>query len=205
MSFEGKPISAVIDYIVWRNHRLWQEWNHIWGWGPAEAAQLIEDARLDWIASLSHTLRLWVEEDIPDDERDGRLILGWANLGSLVEGSMKFLLSIYAVTYQQTVSDKRGESIYKRLWDEKANTAKGPDTLMFDMLREFFRANVWTPDQVEKWDKWLIYIRDCRNAIHAYRSRPLGTVADLEDAIRAYEDFLDDIAGRLPDRPQYEG
>ena len=75
---------------------------------------------------------------------------------------------------------------------------------MFELLREFFKANVWTEGQVEKWDVWLAYIRDCRNAIHAYRNRPIGSLADLEVAIRQYADFLDDIAGRLPEPPQHD-
>ena len=49
------PIQTVIDEIAAHNLRLKQIWQNVWGWGPNEAAQLLEDSRLDWIVSLSHT------------------------------------------------------------------------------------------------------------------------------------------------------
>ena len=63
-------------------------WSNADGWAPNEANELLEKSRLDWQLSLSKCLNLW--QNIPDES--GYLILAWANLGSLVEGTMKLFI-----------------------------------------------------------------------------------------------------------------
>ncbi len=83
-------LDEVVSEII-RNHEgVANDWKNLTGWAPANAAALLDASRLDWLASLAHTLRLWTTTKPNQEEHDGQLILAWANLGSLLEGTMKF-------------------------------------------------------------------------------------------------------------------
>src|SRR5438309_1615922 len=88
----GLAVDQVIEQIVRIHERLHHDW-HDGGWAPQDAANLLKSSRLDWLVSLAYTLKLWKDRNAADKNHDGALILAWANLGSLVEGAMKFFLS----------------------------------------------------------------------------------------------------------------
>src|SRR5688572_24524864 len=93
-----ETVAAIAD----KNQRIADFWGRAHGWAPIEAAQLLSAARLDWQVELSRTLASWL--DPPDAATvNAELILAWANLGALVEGTMKWFLSVYYDTYRQTV------------------------------------------------------------------------------------------------------
>lgn len=96
------PVDEAIKRIIKLNEGLCKFWSNSSGWAPIEAAQLLSKSRLDWQVELSRTLLIWtVTAD--DAEKNGRLILGWANLGSLLEGTLKLFLSVYYKDYQADV------------------------------------------------------------------------------------------------------
>jgi hypothetical protein len=109
--------------------------------------------------------------------------MGWANLGSLVEGTLKWFLSVYYDDYSSSIQTLKKAQQY-------------PDTLMLEPLRKFFVQFVWTKH--DAWDPWIKSVQARRNAIHAYKSRPIGTTQEMEEAIRTYATFLDDMDGRVP-------
>ncbi len=83
-------IAEVIDRIERLNTQLAAFWSKSDGWAPAHVAGLLGKSRLDWQVSLSGTLRLWVKRSQMYTKLSaGELILAWANLGSLLEGSVK--------------------------------------------------------------------------------------------------------------------
>jgi len=177
------PIEEVIQRIVKLNDGLRKFWIKSEGWSPLEAAQLLSKSRLDWQVSLSNCLRIWVEEPSLEDG-DGRLILGWANLGSLVEGTMKLFLSVWYATYkgdEDYVVMRRGE-------------LQDPGRLQLDPMRQYFKKKIWD----NTWDKWVQRVQQRRNAIHAYKDRDIGTHSDLLAGIRKYLEFLRYINIRLP-------
>ena len=45
-----------------------------YGWASNEAARLLEESRLDWLVSLSHTLKIWVTDAVPTQQTDCLLI-----------------------------------------------------------------------------------------------------------------------------------
>src|SRR3990170_3554478 len=103
---EIEGIDIVIDRIVNINEGIGKFWSEAEGWAPIEAAKLLSKSRLDWQISLSKSLKIWVaDSNLHPDEKDGRLILAWANLGCLVEGTLKLFLSIY---YKHYVDDIHG-------------------------------------------------------------------------------------------------
>lgn len=181
---EKLSINEVVNRIVTLNDGLRRFWTKADGWAPIEASQLLSKSRLDWQVSLSNCLKIWFAEPLPDD-RSGRLILAWINLGSLVEGTMKLFLSVWYNTYKKAV-----EAIKKkgRLVD--------PDSLQLELMRQFFRKKIWRKG--DEWDEWIQHIQQRRNAIHAYKSRNIGTFDEFFVDMRRYLEFLRYINSRLP-------
>jgi hypothetical protein len=182
----GQPhIHGVVDAIAAKNETISNFWRDARDWAPDQAAHLLSKSRLDRQVTLSHTLKLWVEPDAKEGALDleGRLVLGWANLGALVEGSMKWFLCVYYKEYEQSLKDR-------------AITLKAPGDVTLKYLREFFSENVWV--QLDVWDPWVERVQTRRNAIHAFNHREVGTLHELELGIRRYLDFLDDLDGRVP-------
>ncbi|MFA6224874.1 MAG: hypothetical protein WC620_01510 [Methanoregula sp.] len=120
-------IDEVVSRIITFNDGLRHFWSKMEdGWAPIEAAQLLSRSRLDWQVSLSRCLKCWLSEG-QVGERDGRLILAWTNLGSLVEGTMKLCLSVWYVDYKKDVfALKRNGNVID------------PDILELEKMRIFF-------------------------------------------------------------------
>jgi hypothetical protein len=181
------PILGVIQRITAKNDGIAQFWSRPQGWAPLDAAQLLSKSRLDRQVSLSRTLELWVEPAarVGAPDADGRLILGWANLGSLVEGSLKWFLSVYYEDYKKDINAIRNKM-----------GVKDPDAITLEPLRQFFERSVWVAS--DEWDTWISVVQQRRNAIHAYKNSELGTLDELESSIRYYSEFLDDLDSRVP-------
>jgi hypothetical protein len=181
------PILDVIQQITRKNDGIARFWSGAQGWAPLEAAQLPTKSRLDRQVSLSRTLTLWIppaaHAAAPD--ADGRLILGWANLGSLVEGSLKWFLSVYYENYKKDINAIRNKD---KMMD--------PDGVTLEPLRQFFERSVW--EEPDKWNAWIADVQLRRNAIHSYKHRELGTLDELETGIRRYWSFLDELDARVP-------
>ncbi len=175
-------IEEVKDRIVKLNDGLRQFWTKADGWAPIESAQLLSKSRLDRQVSLSVCLKIWLSEPPPDDE-NGRLILAWTNLGSLVEGTMKLLLSVFYNNYKDDVEAIKNKG---KLID--------PDGLQLESMRKFFKKKIWG----EEWDVWILHIQQRRNAIHAYKNRDIGTFNEFFDDVRRYLEFIRHINSRLP-------
>ena len=127
---------------------------------------------------------MWLDPPA-EQNTDGRLILAWANLGSLVEGTLKVFLSVYAHNYGKNPKrDRRGQDV-------------DPDTLRFEDLRLFFRDNVWLQSQTA-WDGWLQCVQRRRNAIHAYRHTEIGTHDEFLCAVVGYRLLADELSEQIP-------
>lgn len=175
-------IDEVVNEIIMLDQTSRRVWTKAHGWAPIEAARLLSKARLDWQVSLSDCLRIWLAEPLPDDP-SGRLILAWANLGSLVEGTMKLFLSVWYEDYKKDVQAIK-----------KSGKLVDPDVLRLEPMRQFFRKRIWDDD----WDAWIEHIQQRRNAIHAYKSRAIGTFGEFFADVRRYLKFLRYINSRLP-------
>jgi hypothetical protein len=182
---EEMSIAEVVNRIVTLNDGLRRFWTVAEGWAPIEAAQLLSKSRLDWQVSLSNCLKIWLAESHQDDE-NGRLILAWANLGSLVEGTMKLFLSVRYNDYKNDVEaiKKNGDLI-------------DPDSLRLEQMRQFFRKRIWRNED-ENWDAWILKIQQRRNAVHSYKNRDIGAFDEFFADMRIYLKFLRYINDRLP-------
>lgn len=171
-----------VDRIVTLNEGLRHFWTSAEGWAPIEAARILSKSRLDWQVSLSACLKLWVQSSSSDLE-PGRLILAWANLGALVEGTMKLFLSVWYADYRRDIDTIRIRGL-----------ADDPDLLTMEPMRQLLKKKIYD----ERWDEWIRHIQHRRNAIHAFRSRDIGGLKEFRLDVRRYLAFLRYINGRLP-------
>lgn len=186
---EQLPLLEVVQRIVKLNEGLRSFWSSSHGWAPADAAELMEKSRLDRQASLSNSLRHWIAVDL--EIEDGDLILGWTNLGSLIEGTIKLFLAVY---YDDFKADL--ENVKKtQAWHAKQQKILEPDGLSLEVLVQYVEAAKLFQD-----DDLALFklVQQRRNAIHAFKDRDIGTTAELHSAMRAYLGFLRDTASRLP-------
>lgn len=181
----SQSYDSVIADIVKVNREIREFWSNSHGWAPTDAAELLAKSRLDWQVSLSCCLRLWLEHPSGED-RDGRLILAWVNLGSLVEGTLKFFLSVYVGNYSQAPRTRGRQQRPCEI-----------DDLKLEEMKQFFNEHVWTDSQ-KHWNDWLGKIQCRRNVVHAYRDRDIGTFDDFFGEMATYLDFLMELAGQVP-------
>ena len=184
------PPSEIIDRIETLNRDLARFWQAAHGWAPIEAAGLLSKARLDWQVSLSSSLRNWVR-DPPAILSDGDLILAWTNLGALIEGTLKLFLSVYYDAFQADVENLKVAGAF----DHRTQTSRSPDGLTLEPLRKYAAAR----DLIgARGDALVNLVQERRNAIHAFKTRPIGDSAEFWDAVRDYLDMLGNVDDRLP-------
>ncbi len=181
-------IEKFVDRIEKLNIQLADFWSKSDGWAPAHAAGLLGKSRLDWQVSLSASLRIWITKPALTP---AELILAWANLGGLLEGSVKLMLSVYYETYQGDVDNLKKSNAF----DHKKGKAHSPDGLTLEPLRKYCAAqDILKPNHLALMER----VQQRRNAIHAFKDRPIGDAAEFEDAIRGYLAILREIVHRLP-------
>jgi hypothetical protein len=177
---------SVISDIVDMNEQIRSFWSNAHGWAPHSAAELLAKSRLDRQVALSRCLNLWI--DLPSqDDLEGRLILGWVNLGILVEGTMKLFLSVHERDYSK-------EPVTRGRKQRSCDI----DELKSEELKQFYAKNIWTDSRKMKWDAWLGKIQQRRNAVHAYKDRDIGTFDEFLCEVETYLDFLRELERRLP-------
>lgn len=187
---EELSIGEIVDRIVRLNSGLKEFWSKADGWAPVEAAGILGKSRLDWQVSLSGSLRHWLREPA-DAISEGDLILAWANLGSLVEGTLKLLLSVYHQDYQSDLDALKASKAY----DHKKGQPKSPDGLQLEQLRLFVKGHGLLGLEG---DALVELVQARRNAIHAFKDRPIGTGAEFQVAVRGYLKLLRGVNNRLP-------
>ena len=173
-----------LDGIIWVNGWLADFWAHSHGWAPEDAAELMSKSRLDYQVALSHTLKIWLKPS-PEDELSGRLILAWANLGALIEGTLKLFLCAYYDDYSKDLN------AYK----DKKDKLKDPDSLTLERIRVFFnKTELWSAE----WDSFVLNVQRKRNAIHAFEDRDIGTFDEFRQCICMYLKMINDFNLSLP-------
>ena len=176
-------LEGVVRRIIELNEWLCDFWSNSHGWAPGEAAALMSKSRLDRQVSLSKCLNIWISDKILKHE-DGALILAWANLGSLIEGTLKLYLAAYYDDYQQ-------EDIFK---DKKGEMAD-PDGLTLEKLKVFFnKVDLWSKD----WASYVSKVQQYRNAIHAFKDKEIGTFSDFEMCVKKYLEMIGEFNLGLP-------
>lgn len=184
------PIGEVIDRIERLNDGLRRFWSDAAGWAPEAAAELMSKSRLDWQVSLSRSLRHWMS-DAPASLEEGDLILGWVNLGSLIEGTIKLFLAVHYESYKSDTETLKTT----KAWHNTKAKLLAPDGLAFDTLIDYVeKASLFTAEDV----KLCKLVQSRRNAVHAFKDRPIDTGVELHRAIKQYLTMLRSTAQSLP-------
>jgi hypothetical protein len=183
-------IGEVVDRIESLNRGIAKFWSDSDGWAPVAAAGLLGKSRLDWQASLSSSLRLWLREPA-NALSPAELILAWTNLGSLIEGTIKTLLSVWYETYKADLDNLKKANAY----DHFKRAAQAPDGLTLDKLRNYSKAQGLLG---VAGDKLVELVQQRRNAIHAFKDRPIGDGIEFQEAVCGYLDLLRAVNARLP-------
>lgn len=184
------PIAEVIGRIEKLNGQLAKFWSKSDEWAPVAAAGLLGKSRLDWQVSLSGTLHLWIR-DPAEALTPAELILAWANLGSLIEGTIKFFLSVYYETFKADIDNLKKVNAYNK----KKQEPLSPDGLTLEPLRQYCALR----EILDKDDLALVLlVQQRRNAIHAFKDRPIGDEAEFQKSVRAYLQMLRNCIARLP-------
>jgi len=182
---ETNKMNNTITKIIKINTELAKFWSKSHGWAPKEAADLMSKSRLDRQVSLSHCLKRWIQP-IAKASKEGSLILAWANLGSLIEGTLKLFLAVYYEDYKVDIN---------ALIHKKTGQIKDPDILKLEELKIFFMKKSILEG---KWIKYIENVQQKRNAIHAFKDRDIGTYGDLRKCVKEYLELLFEIKSRLP-------
>jgi len=176
------PIEQVLARIVTLNRGLRDFWASADDWSPNEPAGALR-SRLDWQVSLSETLRMWFPGE-KSELTDGQLILAWANLGSLIEGTMRLFL---AVSYADPTTDLG-------TFRERSVRLTDPDLNLERLRHHFLTHELWATE----WDVFVQKVQARRNAIHAFHARDLGNAREFEQAVRGYLKLVREINCELP-------
>lgn len=181
-------IVEVVKAICRLNDKIGKFWSDCDGWAPDVAAKLLGSVRLDWQAELSRCLHLWMNDE-QSKKSEGHLIMAWVNLGSLVESSLKFFLSVYLDEYRADLEGARAAGSLTR-----NGTPKSPEVLKFEQLRKFFKTNnILQKDS----DDLIELVQKRRNVVHAYKDANIGTWKEYDNAVRRYYFLLYDLDSRL--------
>lgn len=176
-----ETLKTAVDDIIRINAFLDDFWGN-GGWASGNAARLLTESRLDRQVGLSRTLTLWLDPP-NDNDSEGRLILAWANLGALVEGTMKWFLCVFEKDYANSPeTDRHGNRIE-------------PDNVWFAKLCRYFVDEV---GQTPEFDRLCTRVRRRRNAIHAYSDHSIGTWAEWNESVIDYRRFLVHFALAVP-------
>jgi hypothetical protein len=184
------PIAEVVQRIENLNTQLADFWSKSDGWAPVAAAGLLGKSRLDWQVSLSGSLRLWMR-DPADALTSAELILAWTNLGSLIEGTIKLFLSVYYETFKADIDNLKKVNAYNK----KKREPLSPDGLTLEPLRRYCALR----EILNKVDLALVQlVQQRRNAIHAFKDRPIGDDAEFQQSVMGYLQMLRNVIARLP-------
>jgi hypothetical protein len=187
-SFLQRPPQTIEDnlaVIAAISTRAADFWSKAHGWAPAAAADALSQARLDWLASFSRTLRARVEQVTENPQEPAAIILAWAHLRTLVEGHLKLFLTVFLMDYRQDAHAPKSQ---------KTGTVLEPTTLSFENLRQFLVKR----GLLESHHTFIKMAQDRGNAIHAFADKPIGTAQEFLDHIPLYRAFLSDLEASLP-------
>lgn len=191
--FKTRPLTfkQTIRSIQEKTSEQARFWGKAKGWAPKEAAALLSSIRLEQYASLALNLDATMLGRSKSAKHDsGRLIIAWAQLGSLVECTLQLVLGVHLKNYMQDPNKILDRRDPKKLIMPHEITLEG--------LRVFFDKSVWDKDEKLAWNPWILDVQYHRNAIHALKARNMGTWSDLKKAVITYHEFLYDTDGRLP-------
>lgn len=177
----SSTLNEDVQKIIGVTGALQKFWSNCGGWAPESAANLLEEARLDRQVSFANTLGEYFES-IPEISLDAKKILGYAILRGMCESSIKLFISVYVEDY---LADS---AVVKR-----GNVAVLPKEIKFDRLISFYLSK-----GDASFENYLRRVQHRGNAIHHFKDRDIGSLAELREDIVTYKSFIIAVNDQLP-------
>jgi predicted RNase H-like HicB family nuclease len=185
------PMSGVVQQIFCINSKIHCEFGQqVNVFLHSNAKKGVQEARFDRQVSLSRTLRKWLKSDLAE----GDLILAWANLGALLEGTLKAFLTVYFADYEKDIQNHSSANAIHRKGSKKGNL-KHPGQLRLEDLITYFRnQKLFTDTEIELAKR----IQGNRNAIHAFLDSTLDNNEEFQLSLRLYLALQRKLYGQMP-------
>jgi hypothetical protein len=104
---------------------------------------------------------------------------------------MKLLLSVYYKDYHADIDGLKASNAFHN----KKQVPIPPDVLGLDVLRSYFESK----SLIDLESQALVALtQQRRNAIHAFKDRPIGSGTEFQKAVRGYLTMLRNVNGCLP-------
>ncbi|WP_373533416.1 hypothetical protein [Vampirovibrio sp.] len=198
----GKPELTkehIVECVIHLNSELNCFWRKSQGWAPIEAANLLSSARLDRQLSMSYNLRLFLNTVSEPIESEGRLILAYVALRSLVESTLKLYLTVWHSDYincndAPRARDGRVKNISDELGLEDLKVYLNKKGLL--QTTPFQHAHGYPP--ISNFLAWLTRVQQRGNGIHPFKHREMGTFEDYYEDTARYLEFLAFIIANIP-------
>ncbi|TPG68243.1 hypothetical protein EEL32_08390 [Brevibacillus laterosporus] len=171
---EHMPIEQVVDEVIERHTSIHASWSIPPRSEKLSVAHLVTVDTLLCQISLSKSLRRWIDMQSTEP---GDLLLAWTNIGLLVEGTMKWFLSIFHEEFQQE-------------WDhqvEKFEDHYSQESFLY-IMRQFFHQRIWFGNG--DFDRWVMHVNECRFNGLGEQQQLQSRMERFEEAIRVYLHFL---------------
>ena len=104
---------------------------------------------------------------------------------------MKLLLSVYHKDYHTDIDGLKASNAFHN----KKQAPISPDVLPLDTLRSYFESKALLDEESRA---LVALVQKRRNAIHAFKDRPIGSGTEFLKAVRSYLAMLRHVNQRLP-------
>jgi hypothetical protein len=104
---------------------------------------------------------------------------------------MKLFLSVFYHDYQKDIDGLKTAGAYHN----KKQAPISPDGLSLDVMRVYFKNGELLGAEI---DTYVELVQQRRNAIHAYKDRPIGDDQEFQAAVLSYLRMLREVNARLP-------
>lgn len=177
-----QKIKESIEGIIEKNRSFGIFWGNldklsgrVDGWAPnCTAQELLSNVCFESQLSLSYRLRELCRSH-PKEEDVAKLILMHTALGSLLESTLKFFITVYIFN----ISEKNKKIGTKNL----------------HQIEKILKENrIFEQEQLQ----WIKSMRESRNSIHSFNKQNIDEWNKLKLNISKYNVFLDEIDTRLP-------
>ena len=162
-------------------------WKVARGFAPDDVADILDDAKLDWMLELTNTLELWIDKG--ESMSEGELLLARVNMGALVESWLKLFYCVYNEDYAKSPIREHGRP-------QEAYEAS------FAKLIEYTDGTFFE-DKNDPLYAWIDKIRKYRNSIHAFMGKNIGTAKEFLSDIDEFKEFVEKIHLKLPPIEDY--
>jgi len=104
---------------------------------------------------------------------------------------MKLFLSVFYHDYEKDIDGLKTAGAYHK----KKQALIPPDGLSLEVMRVYFKNRELLGAEI---DAYVELVQQRRNAIHAYKDRPIGDDQEFQGAILRYLVMLREVNARLP-------